>query len=58
MNDGDPVDTDKLRRGLTGNLDVPGGDLLGMNIVKPYPVLKSCLPDGMIKKRSGKWRIA
>lgn len=42
-----------LLRGLTGNLDVPGSDLLGMNIVKPYPVLKSCLPDGMIKKRIG-----
>jgi anaerobic selenocysteine-containing dehydrogenase len=42
-----------LLRGLTGNIDVPGGDLLGMNIVKPYPVLRKHLPKGMLKKRIG-----
>lgn len=42
-----------LLRGLTGNLDVPGADILGMNIVKPYPVLRDALPRGMIKKRIG-----
>ncbi len=42
-----------LLRGLTGNLDVPGADILGMNITKPYPVLKKSLPQGMIGKRIG-----
>ena len=42
-----------LLRGLTGNIDIPGGDILGMNIVRPYPVMREQLPKGMIKKRIG-----
>lgn len=42
-----------LLRGLTGNIDVPGSDILGMNILKPYPVLRNHLPKGMIQKRIG-----
>lgn len=42
-----------LLRGLTGNIDVPGSDILGMNIVRPYPVLRDKLPTGMINKRIG-----
>lgn len=42
-----------LLRGLTGNIDVPGGDILGMNIVRSYPVMKEKLPRGMIQKRIG-----
>ena len=42
-----------LLRGLTGNIDVPGADILGMNIIRPYPVLRDQLPRGMIKKRIG-----
>jgi anaerobic selenocysteine-containing dehydrogenase len=29
-----------LLRGLTGNIDVPGGDILGMNIIRSDPTLK------------------
>ncbi|GMR04476.1 MAG: molybdopterin-dependent oxidoreductase [Thermodesulfobacteriota bacterium] len=42
-----------LLRALTGNIDVPGGDILGMNILKSYPTLKEKLPEGMAKKRLG-----
>jgi len=42
-----------LLRGLTGNIDIPGGDILGMNVVRPYPVMKNQLPKGMVKKRIG-----
>ena len=42
-----------ILRGLTGNVDNPGGDIMGMNIVRPYPVLKNALPKGMLKKRIG-----
>lgn len=42
-----------LLRVLTGNLDIPGGDILGMNILRSYPTLASKLPKGMIKKRLG-----
>jgi thiosulfate reductase / polysulfide reductase chain A len=42
-----------LLRGLTGNIDVPGGDILGMNIVNPYPTLRDQLPKGMLEKRLG-----
>lgn len=42
-----------LLRGLTGNIDIPGGDILGMNIVRPYPVLREKLQKGMVKKRIG-----
>jgi anaerobic selenocysteine-containing dehydrogenase len=42
-----------LLRALTGNIDIPGGDILGMNIIRPYPVMRNALPEGMIKKRIG-----
>jgi len=42
-----------LLRGLTGNIDVPGGDILGMNIVRPYPVLRDRLPREAARKRIG-----
>ncbi len=42
-----------LLRALTGNIDVPGGDILGMNIIRAYPTLKEKLPEGMLKKRLG-----
>jgi anaerobic selenocysteine-containing dehydrogenase len=42
-----------LLRGLTGNIDAPGADILGMDILRPYPVLKDKLPEGMLKKRIG-----
>jgi len=42
-----------ILRAITGNIDIPGGDILGMNIVKPYPTLKDKLPEGMVKKRLG-----
>jgi len=40
-------------RALTGNIDIPGGDILGMNILRSYPVLKDKLPREMLKKRLG-----
>jgi len=40
-------------RALTGNIDIPGGDILGMNILRSYPVLKDKLPPEMLKKRLG-----
>jgi anaerobic selenocysteine-containing dehydrogenase len=42
-----------ILRALTGNIDVPGGDIIGMNIIRGYPVLKEKLPGEMIKKRLG-----
>lgn len=42
-----------ILRALTGNIDIPGGDIIGMNILKSYPVLKDKLPHGMLKKRLG-----
>jgi anaerobic selenocysteine-containing dehydrogenase len=42
-----------LLRGLTGNIDIPGGDILGMEIIRPYPVMKNQLPEGMLAKRIG-----
>ncbi len=42
-----------LLRGLTGNIDCPGSDILGMNILRPYPVLRHCLNGDMAKKRIG-----
>lgn len=42
-----------ILRALTGNIDVPGGDILGMNIIRSYPTLKDKLPEGMVKKRLG-----
>lgn len=40
-------------RGVTGNLDVPGGDILGMRLTRPYPVRKQDLPQGMLERRLG-----
>ncbi|MHC4260289.1 MAG: molybdopterin-containing oxidoreductase family protein, partial [Planctomycetota bacterium] len=42
-----------ILRGLTGNIDIPGGDILGMNVIRSYPTLKDKLPRGMLKKRLG-----
>lgn len=42
-----------LLRGLTGNIDIPGGDILGMEIIRPYPVMRNQLPEGMLTKRIG-----
>ncbi|MBF0465570.1 MAG: molybdopterin-dependent oxidoreductase [Nitrospirae bacterium] len=42
-----------ILRAITGNLDVPGGDILGMNILKNYPVLKDKLPAESSQKRIG-----
>lgn len=42
-----------ILRAITGNLDVPGGDILGMNIIRSYPTLKDKLPEGMLQKRLG-----
>jgi thiosulfate reductase / polysulfide reductase chain A len=42
-----------LLRALTGNIDIPGGDILGMNIVRGYPTLKDKLPREMLNKRLG-----
>ncbi|MEK8015537.1 MAG: molybdopterin-dependent oxidoreductase [Candidatus Parabeggiatoa sp.] len=42
-----------LLRGLTGNLDIPGSDILGMNIIRPYPVMTAKLSREIIKKRIG-----
>ncbi|MBI5238691.1 MAG: molybdopterin-dependent oxidoreductase [Deltaproteobacteria bacterium] len=42
-----------ILRAITGNLDVPGGDILGMNIIRSYPTLKDKLPEGAAKKRLG-----
>ncbi len=40
-------------RGLTGNIDIPGGDILGMNLLQSYPTLADRLPKGMRGKRLG-----
>jgi thiosulfate reductase/polysulfide reductase chain A len=42
-----------LLRGLTGNIDIPGGDILGMDIIRAYPVMRNQLPEGMNAKRIG-----
>ena len=42
-----------LLRGITGNLDVPGADIFGASLLKPFPLLKSALPTGMAQKRLG-----
>jgi len=42
-----------LLRGLTGNIDIPGGDILGMEIIRPYPVMRNQLPERMLAKRIG-----
>ena len=40
-------------RALSGNIDVPGGDILGMNLLRAYPVLAQELPEAARKKRLG-----
>jgi anaerobic selenocysteine-containing dehydrogenase len=42
-----------LLRGLTGNLDVPGGDVFGHELVAAYPVLRQALPPDALAKRIG-----
>jgi len=42
-----------LLRALTGNIDKPGSDILGMNIIRPYPVMTASVSREMIKKRIG-----
>jgi len=42
-----------LLRALTGNIDVPGSDILGMNIIRSYPVMATNLSREIIKKRIG-----
>lgn len=42
-----------ILRAITGNIDIPGGDILGMNIIRSYPTLKDKLPEGILKKRLG-----
>lgn len=42
-----------LLRGLTGNLDVPGADLLAVNRLRPYPVLREALGADAQAKRLG-----
>ena len=40
-------------RALAGNIDVPGGDILGMNILNAYPTLARKLSSNARKKRLG-----
>lgn len=40
-------------RGLTGNVDNPGGDILGMNLLDSYPTMRNVLGPEAIKKRIG-----
>lgn len=42
-----------ILRALTGNLDVPGGDIIGSYSMNPYPILKDKLPSDISKKRIG-----
>ncbi|MFQ5442590.1 MAG: molybdopterin-dependent oxidoreductase [Thermodesulfobacteriota bacterium] len=42
-----------ILRAITGNIDRPGGDILGANIIRSYPTLKEKLPEGMAAKRLG-----
>ncbi len=42
-----------ILRAITGNIDIPGGDIIGMDILRSYPVLKEKLPRDMLKKRLG-----
>lgn len=46
-----------ILRGLTGNIDIPGGDILGMEIIRPYPVLRNLLAEGMSARRIGSDRF-
>lgn len=40
-------------RGLTGNLDAPGGDVFGHDLIAAYPVLRQALPPDALAKRIG-----
>ncbi len=40
-------------RALAGNIDVPGGDVFGMNLLNAYPTLSHKLPPGSTEKRLG-----
>ncbi|MFP5258776.1 MAG: molybdopterin-dependent oxidoreductase [Acidobacteriota bacterium] len=42
-----------ILRGLTGNLDVPGGDVFGEDLIGAYPVLRQELPADALAKRIG-----
>ena len=42
-----------LLRGLTGNIDIPGADIIGMNIVRPYPEMRHQIPKETLAKRIG-----
>lgn len=42
-----------ILRGLAGNLDIPGGDVFGQELVAAYPVLRQALPPDAPAKRLG-----
>jgi anaerobic selenocysteine-containing dehydrogenase len=42
-----------LLPGITGNIDIPGGWILGMHIINDAPILIEKLPDEMKEKRMG-----
>ncbi|MFU2210913.1 molybdopterin-containing oxidoreductase family protein [Solidesulfovibrio sp. C21] len=42
-----------ILRGLTGNLDIPGGDVFGHDLVAAYPVMRQALPPDALAKRIG-----
>ena len=42
-----------ILRGITGNIDIPGGDILGMNIINSYPLMRDKLPWNVAQKRLG-----
>ncbi|EKO38809.1 MAG: anaerobic dehydrogenase, typically selenocysteine-containing [Solidesulfovibrio magneticus str. Maddingley MBC34] len=44
-------------RGLTGNLDIPGGDVFGTELIGAYPVLRQALPAEAQSKRLGAERF-
>ncbi len=49
----DTVRAIALLRAVTGNIDIPGGDIFGSHLLKPYPVLKEKLPEAAARKRLG-----
>ncbi|KJR41728.1 formate dehydrogenase [Candidatus Magnetoovum chiemensis] len=42
-----------ILRALTGSIDTPGGDILGMKLLKAYPTLRDKLPKDAAKNRLG-----
>lgn len=42
-----------LLRGITGNLDQPGSDIMSWGIINPYPVMKQALSKEALDKRLG-----